>query len=361
LTTISNTTFYSNSAPSGGGIYKVYGILNLTNSTLDRNAATGSGAGVYQSGGTAYITNTTFVSNTAANGAGGYISGTVTINNSTFNGSAATNGGGIYKSGGTLNVNSSTLSSNSAPDGGGVYISAGTSTFVSTTLKSNYASVVVFGSGHGGGMHLAGGTTNFLNGTFSGNSASGAIGSGKGGGMYITGTLTSVWVTNSTIANNSVFSLFGGEGGGGIRHVSGALNVLLSTLAGNRASLGAGGAISNTGSVTFTNSIVANNTASTAGNCSGTVIDGGNNLQWNPNSDCGFALAAGDPKLALLANYGGPTQTMALQTGSAALDVTNTWCLPTDQRGYPRPFNSVCDLGAFEGIGHPLFLPLILK
>jgi hypothetical protein len=56
-----------------------------------------------------------------------------------------------------------------------------------------------------------------------------------------------------------------------------------------------------------------------------------------------------DPKLGALANNGGTTQTMALLTGSPAINAgNNTGCPTTDQRGIARPQGGVCDIGAFE-------------
>ncbi|HEY2215941.1 MAG TPA: choice-of-anchor Q domain-containing protein, partial [Solirubrobacteraceae bacterium] len=48
---------------------------------------------------------------------------------------------------------------------------------------------------------------------------------------------------------------------------------------------------------------------------------------------------------------GGPTPTMALGSGSAALDqvpLSGTGCPATDQRGVPRPQGAECDVGAYE-------------
>src|SRR5262249_39145340 len=66
-----------------------------------------------------------------------------------------------------------------------------------------------------------------------------------------------------------------------------------------------------------------------------------------------------DPKLGPLQNNGGPTMTMALPSGSAAIDAGNpSGCtdghghlLTTDQRGMPRPDRedtAGCDIGAYE-------------
>ncbi|MGA8679496.1 MAG: choice-of-anchor Q domain-containing protein [Acidimicrobiales bacterium] len=76
--------------------------------------------------------------------------------------------------------------------------------------------------------------------------------------------------------------------------------------------------------------------------------EGGNVLG---SSGCVLQLAASDkvstnPKLRLLANNGGPTETMALEPSSPARKI-GLACLPTDQRGRPRPATH-CDSGAYE-------------
>jgi hypothetical protein len=56
-----------------------------------------------------------------------------------------------------------------------------------------------------------------------------------------------------------------------------------------------------------------------------------------------------DPKLGPLADNGGPTLTMALLSGSPAIDAGDTSAAPaTDQRGFPRPAGLAADIGAFE-------------
>ncbi len=79
-------------------------------------------------------------------------------------------------------------------------------------------------------------------------------------------------------------------------------------------------------------------------------------LEFNPTTTCGFATAVqhGDPVLVALGNNGGPTQTMALGAGSAALgtgDPAACAAAPVsgrDQRGYVRQAGT-CSIGAFEG------------
>jgi len=88
---------------------------------------------------------------------------------------------------------------------------------------------------------------------------------------------------------------------------------------------GYGGGISNSGDLapaTLINTILANNFG---GNCNGTITDGGHNL--DDGTRCGFgrandSLSSTNPRLdpACLANNGGPTQTIALQAGSPAVN-----------------------------------------
>ena len=61
-----------------------------------------------------------------------------------------------------------------------------------------------------------------------------------------------------------------------------------------------------------------------------------------------------DPLLGTLQDNGGPTDTLALQTGSPAIDAgTDTGCPAADQRGTARPQAAACDIGAFERIPPP--------
>jgi hypothetical protein len=57
-----------------------------------------------------------------------------------------------------------------------------------------------------------------------------------------------------------------------------------------------------------------------------------------------------DPRLAALADNGGPTQTEALLPGSPAIAAA-TNCPETDQRGFSRPTGR-CDIGAYEHQPH---------
>jgi Ricin-type beta-trefoil lectin domain len=92
-------------------------------------------------------------------------------------------------------------------------------------------------------------------------------------------------------------------------------------------------------------------------NCSGSTpfTDGGYNI--DSGTSCGFLAASHsknstNPNLGPLAANGGPTTTMALPSGSPALNAipsgTSGCAGTTDQRGIPRPQGAGCDIGAYE-------------
>ena len=64
-----------------------------------------------------------------------------------------------------------------------------------------------------------------------------------------------------------------------------------------------------------------------------------------------------DPLLGPLQANGGPTLTMAILGGSPAIDAGGA-CLPSDQRGLPRPDNgeTTCDIGAYETQDAPIIV-----
>ncbi len=245
----------------------------------------------------------------------------VTIENGICNSAICLSGGGIQNSG-TLTVSNSTLSGNS----GGIY-----------------------NGNAGGGIFNDGGTLTVSNSTLSANSAD------QGGGIYNDGTLT---VSDSTLSTNTAA---GGQGGGILN--TGTLTVSDSTLSGNSSTILVGGGIYNDGTLTLKSTLLANE--SSGGNCvlySGTPTSDGYNL--SDDSSCTFLTATGDQKdvtgaatyLGTLASNGGPTQTIALLTGSTAIDAipvnecTDAFgnVVLTDQRGVSRPQGKGCDIGAFE-------------
>lgn len=303
---------------SGAGIYN-NGTLNVVNSSVSNNSITCStgctGAGISNNG-TLNVSNSSLYTNTLT----------------TCFGSCFVYGGGIYNSG-TLSVSNTTLSNNSLTGtgtfGGGIY-NIGLVTVTNSTLTNNSSSY------RGGGIHNDG-TARVTNSTYIGNSA------GMGGALADSGNL---FLSNSTLSGNSATS------GGGIGNSGGNTRVINSTIAGNSTAggQGAGIYIINGGATTITNTIVAN--SSPGANCNGSAVaDGGHNVSYSDGSCPGVNK---DPRLFALANYGGPTQTMALQVGSPALEAGDDAACASalvnnrDQRGAVRPWGLHCDIGAYE-------------
>lgn len=256
------------------------------------------------------------------------------------NGKVGQNGGGIGVGDATLSVIESSFSGNSGGSGGGIGSSSGT-VIVSGSTFSNNSAVV-----SGAGIHTQAGTVVVSNSTFSNNSAS-----VKGGGIGSPGG--NVTVTNSTFSGNSA------DLGGGIwNNVLGTLTVTNSTFSGNLASTDGGG-ILNSGTLNLSNTILANSAG--GGDCynvSGDSIatNTANLIETNgPGGHmCGTPSVTTDPNLGALANNGGPTRTMAIDSSSPAYNAgDNTVCAAApvsnkDQRGVTRPQNTTCDIGAFE-------------
>ena len=163
-----------------------------------------------------------------------------------------------------------------------------------------------------GGAIYNQGTLRLSGATFSANAAI-----GLGGAIYSSRTLT---LSNSTFSGNDA------AGGGALEIVGRNRMVTNCTFAANSA--GVGTEISNdrcrsgcgTGRLTLRNTVVDN---ASGGNCAGIAItDRGNNL--DSSGLCGLGPAT-DPMLdaAGLATNGGPTQTIALEPGSPAINAGN--------------------------------------
>jgi len=272
---------------------------------------------------------------------------TVTVEGVTVrNGRTTEWGGGIYNVG-TLSLTGSTVSGNTAErsgDGGGIY-NLGTLSLTSSTASGNTAR-------RGGGGIFNYGTLTLTNSTVTGNIASDAF--GDGGGILNTGTLT---LTNSTVSGNTAR-----RGGGGIYNADVA-SLSFSTITRNTSHASAGGGILvEQGNLTLKGVILAGNTSESGigPECSGSLISQGYNLI-KSNADCQVIpqstdILNQDPRLGLLADNGGPTQTHLPQAGSPVLDkVPASACtdldgapLSTDQRGTTRPQGRACDIGSVE-------------
>jgi predicted outer membrane repeat protein len=285
-----------------------------------QNGYNGSESGAYPTGASGGIqisapanvtvTNSILSNNHAFNYYGGAIClchphGTLTVRNSTFSGNVAPNGGAIWNWGNATVINS-TFSGNRSMEGGAIHV---------------YATIYLSGN------------------TFYANEAT------SGSAVFVNFS-TEATIINSTFYNNQ---RSGSKSKGGAIYSKGTVNLSSSTFSGNGATEG-GAIFSDNGNISLKSTIIASNAG---GNCSGGGFnDSGNNLRW-PSNDSSCVGIFGDPKLAALADNSGATQTIALQAGSAAIDVGSCTdpsgaAITTDQRGTARPAGWTCDIGAFE-------------
>lgn len=235
----------------------------------------------------------------------------VRVQNNVSTGPTVANGGSLRVRWSTFTANQNTATGIGG-DGGAIANDGGDATITSSTFSGN-------STGRYGGAIFSNSTLDVVNSTFTGN------GAGTGGGaIYQTGAGTST-VMYSTIAGNT-----GGVFGGGIYNDGGGNAALI-----------------------LSRSIIAGNTK---GNCDGVLTSGGYNV-WSGATSCPFSQpgdGSGNPVLGALANNGGPTQTMAPGSGSAAINrIPVAQCAyPYDQRGAVRPQpvlpSGGCDSGAVE-------------
>jgi predicted outer membrane repeat protein len=298
-------------------------------------------------GGTLILKRLTLTHGAAGDGGALVATGSLTLEDITVSSSTASlNGGGAIATfgGATLFVARSTFTGNSAPLlGGAIYNNDSTASIETSTFTGNQVG--------GGGLGIGGGVASFSGGvmavsrsTFAGNTADNSGGAVKGADN------AQVTLANSTLTDNTAM-----VAGGGIS-ISGSMATIENvTFSGNHIPAGLfGSEIDSDGRTTVLNTIVS---GSSGGNCSGTITNGGNNLQFG-DTTCGFSLT-GDPRLGPLADNTGPTQTMALGQGSLAIDAANpAICRQAgvdniDQRGQFRTnaVRSTCDIGAFDSGG----------
>ena len=331
----------SGASSSGSAIYNQQSTLTITDSTVSNNIG-GQGGAIDNAGGQATITGSVVSGNQSGQGTICNCSGSLTIADSTLSGNTVIpgEGGGILNNGGNVIVTASTLAGNSSAVGGGGIWNNGTVTITDSTLSGNST------TNNGGGIDN-GGTMTITGSTLSENSAS-----GYGGGIENdNGTLTltiSTLYRNTAAAGGAIYNLYD----------AGTVAMVASTLSNN-----GGSAIYNVqGTVSAKATIVANSTPSGGCEGDGTFTDLGYNL--NDDGTCQFTTSTSLPDTpsgldpAGLQNNGGPTQTIALEPGSAAIKhITNAaFCLPTDQRGYS--VTVPCDIGAYDtGAVPPGFCP----
>jgi hypothetical protein len=297
--TLSHLTIQNGTGTFGGD------VGNSGRLTIDKSTITGGtavfGGGVFSNGGTLTITNSTIENN-----------GT----------SGTTWGGGVFAQGAAVTLTNDSLVNNSGALGVGLFMNGGSATITSSTIANNAATT------WGGGIYNQAATLTLTNDTIANNSAT------EGGGIYTFGSTATITLTNCTIAGNSCTG-FGNEGGGIYEGIGNPTTILKNT-------------------------IVALNSADQGPDIDGAITSQGHNLIGNNQDASGFVESdfVGtadnpiDPLLGPLQDNGGPTQTMALQEGSLAIDNGDPGGAPAlYQRGFAR--DSFPDIGAFEFIPVP--------
>ena len=252
-------------------------------------------------------------------------------------------GAGIFSdTGSRLALINSTISGNEASGAGGAVCNHYADAFVATgcTLSGNLAEV------QGGGLNFQGLTGMLQNCTLSGN----ATRTNGPGSAYLLitfpGETAALTLTACTIAHNA-----GSTNGActvAMLDTSACTNKLLSAL------------FADNGGPNFF--LDGNPVVISLGH--NLDSDGTSGLVNGVNSDQVGTLASPiDPKISPLQNNGGPTWTVALLPGSPALGAGA--CsdalgapLPVDQRGFPRPQVTGCDIGAFENQAPTLICPV---
>ncbi|MDA8020720.1 MAG: hypothetical protein MPN21_25050 [Thermoanaerobaculia bacterium] len=308
-TTIVGSVFQNNRCSSGGALGHLFAHLNLVNSILDDNEATGNGGNP---------------------GNGG-------------------NGGAIYSDGNdqTMTVCGSQLSNNLANARGGGFMRVsnngnGPMTFDRSTIHGNEGTL------QAGGLYLQGLQTTIVDTTISANTSE-----SRGGMTVFTnpGSQT-LNMTNVTLANNfATGNLGAGMAVDGA--ITGTLRHLTIVRNGNSGEFSFASAIAGGGGLSLQRSLIVDNEKvfiweNTSCN---TTLSGSGSVQWpNVNAGgqnelpCATGVTFQDVPIGPLQDNGGPTET-ALPTNSNIIN-SLSGCSGTDQRGFPR--GSTCTPGAVE-------------
>jgi hypothetical protein len=260
-----------------------------------------------------------------ANGGGALFNdgGTVTVDTVAFtdNGQNTPLGGAVSNRFGNLTLTDVSFTGNNAAGGGGLFVGAGNVTGVGVTFENNGSSAF-----DGGAAYVLSGNLSLTNATIVGNGWASSIGGGIANGG---GTVTLVHDT------------FSGNIRGAIQTDQGAETIVGSTIIGAGFADGTDFACLPSGRWTddFNNRPVGQ----------AITNDDGNNF--DQDGHCGFDgngdIADADPRLASIADNGGPTRTQALLAGSQAIGNANELeCPATDQRDITR--DGPCDIGAFN-------------
>jgi hypothetical protein len=322
------------------------GVDTIAGPTAGVTISGGGQSGVLEidSGVTAILSGLTITDGQSMFGGGVLNYGSVTLTGCTIDGNTATSGGGLDNSSGTVTLTGCTIVGNTATSGGGLDNSSGTVKLIDCTIVGNTA-----GAG-GGVLNDLDSRLLLKDCTIVGNSAKG----GFGGGVFNAFAATLI---DCTISGNSAK-----RSGGGLENLFAAADAELigCTIVGNSAGSG-GGASNFEGTLSLVDTIVAGNTlpGSSApsdfvgsdveiGSSNNLIGTGGSGGLMNGSYGNIVLASLASLDLAPLGDYGGPTETIALLPGSAAIGMGVAFeRLAADQRGFARPANNP-DIGAFQ-------------
>lgn len=251
-------------------------------------------------------------------------------------------GGAMYVNGGSVTLDRVHVTGNTATSGGlagAIFYFAGFGTPTNRILNSTFSNNQ---SGTScGAFFNSGSNLTVVNSTFTGNSAQ------TGGAICNDGNLS---LRNVTVAGNS-----GAQGGGGIYQGQAQTNLANTIVAGNSGPAGSPEILSNGTVTSLGNNLIGDSTGD-SGNT-------GNPISYQPTD-----LRDLSPMLGPLTQNGGQTPTLALATGSPAInsganalvvDPSNGGAaLARDQRDFRRIAGAAVDIGAYES-GSSNLMPVI--
>ncbi|HEX8547215.1 MAG TPA: choice-of-anchor Q domain-containing protein [Cytophagaceae bacterium] len=337
---ITNCSFENNLCIGGlGGAMFLFPYnktsVEVSQCTFKNNEADQGGA-YWHSGGTVIIRDPdyphTYAPNTDAH--------TLILSNCILDGNNASSNGGAFSlhKGKLLSpISNCTFNNNRSDLGGAIFLSNKLPlTISSSTFSKNVAdqsgAIAIIPQDTSARVDL-------INCTFDSN-----IANQYGGAISVPQNKTPVNITNCTFANNQANNPGNGQ--------SGAIHSGTNTPKNQ--------------SVSIQNNLFYNNTVTNPWNtwkhCNCELNDGGNNIFFpeNVNGRCVANPKIVDPQIGLLQDNGGTTPTIALLSGSPAIDA-GKGCPDYDQRGAKRV--GACDVGAFEfnGVATDLDKAIFIK
>jgi fibronectin-binding autotransporter adhesin len=231
---------------NGGGVSMIDSRLTVSHCRIVGNHADDQGGGIHAAKSTVTVIDSTVSNNTSHEGGGGIDADDevgLTVSGSTVTGnSTGPHGGGLELFDGTLTVTDSRISGNAVTassgfrSGGGIWAGMADVSLTGSIVSNNRSTEFGGGIGYSGG---AGKTLLVTSSTISGNQATDGGGGIRNDAYYGDAVLL---VDHSTLAQNTA-----GQGGGidafGLHGFTSSVSITSSTIAGNRAPQGLGGAI----------------------------------------------------------------------------------------------------------------------